>query len=230
MSGIIDKLKDVGKDALGTFVVLEDEDGAPAGGDHTVPAPAAPAPPGAPARAAAAAPAIAVPAVAAAADPEFVQQLQAAVDGSRRPELAQFRALFAALSAVPDEATRTQLALSAAQASHGFGAAQVAEAVDDRLRILAGEQQAFRKAVEDENAQSVGATQAETEKTRAEITRRIEEIKALEQKAAELDRSAREAKATIDANSARFDASYAAVEGALTAERARIAPFLNPAR
>ncbi|HEX8905628.1 MAG TPA: hypothetical protein VF771_12330, partial [Longimicrobiaceae bacterium] len=190
-------------------------------GDRTLPAGAA---------APAASGAVTVPAVAAAPDPEFVQQLRAAVDGSKKQALPQFRALFGALGAVQDEATRTQLAISAAQASHGFGAAQVADAIDDRLRILAGEQAAFTKAVEDETSQSVGGTQAQIEKTRAEITKRIEEIKALEAKAAELDKQAREAKATIDANSARFAASYAVVEAELAAERARIAPFLSPAK
>jgi chromosome segregation ATPase len=173
---------------------------------------------------------VAVPAVAAAPDPEFVQQLRAAVDGSKKVALPQFRTLFAALGAVQDEGTRTQLALSAAQASHGVSATQVAEAIADRLQILAGERSAFTKAVEDESAQSVGGTQAEIEKTRAEITKRIEEIKALEAKAAELDKQAREAKAAIDANAARFAASYAVVQAELDAERSRIAPFLTTAK
>jgi hypothetical protein len=231
MSSIFEKIKDAGKDALGTFVVL-DEDGneQPAHpGDQTLPAGTAPA-----AAAGAAAPGapdtVAVPAVAAAPDPEFVQQLRAAVDGSKKQALTQFRALFGALGAVQDEATRTQLAISAAQASQGFGAAQVADAIDDRLKILAGERDAFTRAVADETHASVGGTQAEIEKARAEITKRLEEIKALETRVAELDKQAREAKATIDANSARFAASYAVVEAELSAERARIAPFLSPAK
>lgn len=234
MSSIFDKLKDVGKDALGTFVVL-DEDGneqpatpdtpgavrSAAAGDATLPAgTGAPSTQGA----------VAVPAVAAAPDPEFVQQLRSAVDGSKKAALPQFRTLFAALGAVQDEATRTQLALSAAQASHGVTVAQVAEAIADRLHILAGEKEGFSKAVDDETAQSVGGTQAQIEKTRAEITRRIEEIKALETRAAELDKQAREAKAAIDANAARFAASYAVVQAELDAERARIAPFLTTAK
>ncbi|HEX6746019.1 MAG TPA: hypothetical protein VF092_01805 [Longimicrobium sp.] len=229
MSSIFDKLKDVGKDALGTFVVL-DEDGNEVKSDETLPAGAQGASAGqgaAPAQGSAPA---AVPAMAVAPDPEFVQQLHAAVDASKKAALTQFRALFAALSAVADEATRTQLALSAAQASHGFGAAQVGEAIADRLRILAGEKEGFEKAVQEETAQSVGGTKAEIEKTRAEITKRIEEIKALEAKAAELDKQAKEATASIEANSARFAASYAVVEAELTAERARIAPFLQPAK
>ena len=229
MSSIFDKLKDVGKDALGTFVVL-DEDGneqpatadtpgaRPASADVTLPA--GPSTQGA----------VAVPAVAAAPDPEFVQQLRAAVDGSKKSALPQFRALFAALGAVQDEGTRTQLALSAAQASHGVTVTQIADAIADRLQILAGEKDGFTKAVDEESAQSVGGTQAQIEKTRAEITRRIEEIKALEAKAAELDKQAREAKAAIDANAARFAASYAVVQAELDAERARIAPFLTTAK
>jgi len=237
MSSIFDKLKDVGKDALGTFVVM-DEDGneqpatpdtpgavpssASASADVTLPAGV-----GAPAAAQAS---VAVPAVAAAPDPEFVQQLRAAVDGSKKAALPQFRTLFAALAAVQDEGTRTQLALSAAQASNGVTVMQVAEAIADRMQILAGEKDGFTKAVEEESAQSVGGTQAQIEKTRAEITRRIEEIKALEAKAAELDKQAREAKAAIDANAARFAASYAVVQAELDAERARIAPFLTTAK
>lgn len=229
MSGIFDKLKDVGKDALGTFVVL-DEDGneQPSGAsDRTQPQPQA-AVPGA-AAGPAAPQGVSVPAVAAAPDPEFVQQLQASVDASKKAAYTQFKALFAALGAVADEGTRTQLAISAAQASHGFGAAQVAEAIDDRLKILDGEKAGFESAVKDELEQSVGGMQAEIEKTRAEINKKIEEIKALETKAAKLDQDVRDARATIDANSARFAASYAAVQAGLAAERARIAPFLTPA-
>jgi hypothetical protein len=232
MSGIFDKLKDVGKDALGTFVVMDD-DGNEQPADQTLAAPPAAARGGTaapvPAAAAAAPQNVPVP-VPAEADPEFVQQLHASVDGSSKKAYPQFKALFAALSAVADEGTRTQLALSAAQASHGIGAAQVAEAIDDRLKILAAEKSSFDGAVKEELDQSVGATLAQIEKTRAEITRRIEEIKALETKAAELDKTAREARATIDANSARFAASYAVVEAELSAERTRVAPFLTPAK
>jgi len=230
MSGIFDKLKDVGKDALGTFVVMDD-DGNEQPADQTLAAPAAAAAPrGAAVPAAAAQQGVAAPAMAAEADPEFVQQLHASVDGSTKKAYPQFKALFAALSAVGDEGTRTQLAISAAQASHGIGAAQVAEAIDDRLKILAAEKSSFDSAVKEELDQSVGATLAQIEKTRAEITKRIEEIKALETKAAELDKTARDARATIDANSARFAASYAVVEAELVAERTRVAPFLSPAK
>jgi hypothetical protein len=236
MSGIFDKLKDVGKDALGTFVVMDDDGNEQPSdtADRTQPQPQAAAPGAAagfsaPQAAAAPQTAVPVPAMAAAPDPEFVQQLQASVDGSKKAAYTQFKALFAALSAVADEGTRTQLAISAAQASHGFGAAQVADAIDDRLKILDGEKAGFESAVKDELDQSVGGMQAEIEKTRAEINKRIEEIKALETKAAQLDKDVRDARATIDANSARFAASYAAVQAGLAAERARIAPFLSPA-
>jgi hypothetical protein len=228
MAGIIDKLKDVSKDALGTFVVLDEEE---EGGDKTEPAPPRAAG-GAPAAAGAAAGAP-VPAAAAAAgevDPEFVAQLKAAVDACPSKALPQFRALFDALSAVGDPGTRTQLALSAAQASHGFGAAQVAGAIDDRLKLLAGEKTAFEQAVKEETDHSVGAKQALIEKTRAEITRKIEEIKALEGKAAELEQAVAEARQAIDANAARFAASYAVVEAELASERARLAPFITPAK
>jgi|GEM_PF-2251010 len=233
MSGLIDKLKDVSKDALGTFVVLDDDDEAAAADDKTAPAP--PRPSAVPAAAAAASPApSAAPApgaaAAAAPDPEFVQQLKAAVDACPAKALPQFRALFDALAAVGDPATRTQLALSAAQASHGFGAAQVASAIDDRLKLLAGEKSAFEQAVKEETEQSIGAKQAQIEKTRAEITRKIEEIKVLEAKAAELGQAVDEARATIDENAARFAASYAVVEAELAGERARVAPFLSPAK
>jgi phage-related tail fiber protein len=231
MSGLIDKIKDVSKDALGTFVVLDEDEEQ---GDQTAPAPprpgagpaqAAPAAAGA-AGAAGAAPAGAMPP--AEVDPEFVAQLKASVDACPAKALPQFRALYDALAAVGDPATRTQLALSAAQASHGIGAAQVAGAIDDRLKILVGERAAFEQAVKEETDQSVGAKQALIEKTRAEITRKIEEIKALEGKAAELEKGVAEARQAIDANAARFAASYAVVEAELAAERARLAPFITP--
>jgi phage-related tail fiber protein len=159
-----------------------------------------------------------------------VAQLKAAVDACPAKALPQFRALFDALSAVGDPATRTQLALSAAQASHGFGAAQVTAAIDERMKLLAGEKAAFDQAVKEETESSVGAKQALIEKTRAEITRKIEEIKALEAKAAELGQAVTEARGAIDDNAARFAASYAVVESELAAERARLAPFLSPAK
>jgi hypothetical protein len=238
MSSIFDKIKDVGKDALGTFVVMDEDgneqpqgaQGPPAAGDATLAAPRQGSVPSRGPAPAAAPGAVAVPAVAAAPDPEFVQSLHAAVDGSKKAALGQFRTLFAALGAVADEGTRTQLAISAAQASHGVSVTQIAEAIADRLQILAGEKAAFDKAVQEESAQSVGGTQAQIEKTRAEITKKIEEIKALEAKAAELEKAAREARAAIDANSARFAASYAVVQAELDAERARIAPFLSTAK
>ena len=223
MGGIIDKLKDVSKDALGTFVVLDEEE---EGGDKTAPAPPRAAG-GTPAAAGAAA-STAMPA--AEVDPEFVAQLKAAVDACPSKALPQFRALFDALSAVGDPATRTQLALSAAQASHGFGAAQVTGAIDDRLKVLVGEKTAFEQAVKEETDHSVGAKQALIEKTRAEITKKIEEIKALEAKAAELGQAVTEARGVIDGNAARFAASYAVVEAELAAERARLAPFITPAK
>jgi len=234
MSGIFDKLKDVGKDALGTFVVLDEDGNEQPAGDRTQPQPQAAArgaAPGMPASSASAAPqpSVSVPAMSAAPDPEFVQQLQASVDASKKTAYTQFKALFAALGAIADEGTRTQLALSAAQASHQIGAAQVADAIDDRLKLLDGEKAGFEGAVKEELEQSVGGMQAEIEKTRAEINKKIEEIKALETKAAQLDQEVREARATIDANSARFAASYATVQAELAAERARIAPFLTPA-
>ena len=225
MSGLIDKIKDVSKDALGTFVVLDEDEEQ---GDRTEPAP--PRAAGGPAPAAASAPASA-PAGAmppAEVDPEFVAQLKASVDACPAKALPQFRALYDALAAVGDPATRTQLALSAAQASHGFGAAQVAGAIDDRLKILVGEKTAFEQAVKEETEQSVGARQAQIEKTRAEITRKIEEIKALEGKAAALEKGVAEARQAIDANAARFAASYAVVEAELAAERARLASFITP--
>ena len=223
MSGFLDKLKDVGKDALGTFVVLEED------GQETPAAQrpaAAQAPSGAAAAPAHSAPA--GPAAGAAPDPEFVQQLQAAVAASKKGAYGQFRALFGALSAVGDEGQRTQLALAAAQASRGIGAAQVAEAIDDRMKLLAEEKAAFENAVALEVEQSVGGTQAQVEKARAEIAKKQEEIRALEARAAQLEESVRESRATLDANSAAFQASYLAVEAELAAERARIAPFVTP--
>ena len=232
MSGFFDKLKDVGKDALGTFVVLDEN-----GQEQPAPRPASggaqPQPssgPGAPAGAAAPAGPAAVPVSAIAPDPEFVQQLHAACDGSKKAAYGHFRVLFGALSAVADEAQRTQLALAAAQASHKIGPAEVAAAIDDRLRILAEEKSAFDNAVQAEVEHTVGATQAEIDKARAEIVKKTEEIQALAARAAELEKQVHEATAALDANSARFAASYAAVEAELAAERARIAPFATPTR
>ena len=212
MSGFFDKLKDAGKDALGTFVELEDDESAAEGTPRT------PFPSGAPA------PAGAAPAVA--PDPEFVQQLQAAVEGSKNPAYGQFRTLFGALSAVADEAQRTQLALAACQASHSIDAPAVAAAMDDRLRILAAEKDAFEKAVKAEADHSVGGAESEIQKARAEIARKQEEIRALEVKAAELEGTLRDARSGLDASAARFAASYAVVEASLAAERARLTPFL----
>ncbi|HYW08273.1 MAG TPA: hypothetical protein VE913_15050 [Longimicrobium sp.] len=223
MSGFFGKIKDVGKDALGTFVEFEEEtpDGdatvalptPPAGSRPVAPAPAAP-PPRAP--------------VAGEADVEFVQQLRAATDGSGKPAYKQFHALYDALAVVPDPVQRAQAALSAARASHGVDAGAVAEAIEDRLRILDEEKGAFDRAVKTEADQAVGGTQAQIDKARADIAKRQEEIRALEARAAELELALNEARATLDASSARFAASYAVVHAELAAERARIAPFVTP--
>jgi hypothetical protein len=223
MSGFFDKIKDASKDALGTFVEFEEEKRS----DATVgfpPRPAAPVQHAAPAAHAMphAAPAHAAP------DPEFVKQLHAAVGASGKPAYNQFRALFDALTVVPDPTQRAQAALSAAKASHGVDAAAVAAAIDDRMRILDGEKAAFDRAVKTETEQSVGGAQGEIEKTRKEIARRQEEIRTLEARAAELEKNLHETRAALDASSARFASSYAAVHAELAAERARVAPFLAP--
>jgi hypothetical protein len=232
MKDLFDKLKDAGRDALGTFVELdEDGDGEPA---KAAPRPAAPrgpstppppslAGPGTPA-----APPVPGAGVTATVDPEFVQQLNAAVQASKKAAYTQFQALFAALSAVADPAQRTQLALSAAQASHGVTPQQVAEAIEDRMALLAAERQAFDKAVSTEVDQSIGATQKRIEGAKAEIQKKAEEIRQLEATRAELEKSIAETRAAIDDNAGRFAASYAVVEAELAAERARIAPFVTP--
>ena len=233
MSGIFDKLKDVGKDALGTFVVL-DEDGneqpAPAGAPGARPAgstgPARPAGGGTPP----AAPPLPGALASAEVDPEFVQQLQACCQSSKKPAYTQFHTLYSALGAIADPAQRAQLALSAAQASHGVSAQQVAEAIEDRMQLLAAERQAFEKAVQSETEHTIGATQKKIDAAKAEIAKKADEIRQLEAQRLELEKSIAEARSAIDANSARFAASYAVVEAELAAERARIAPFVTPTR
>lgn len=228
MSGFLDRIKDVSKDALGTFVEFEEEGQPPAQGRPAAPAGASPASSSPPPLPHVAAP---VPTgTGVAPDPEFVQQLHSAVGASKLGAYAQFRTLYSALGAVPDEAQRTQLALSAAQASHGVNAEHVAEAVEDRLRILAGEREAFERAVADEVQHTIGGTEARIKETRAEIQRREEEIRALQARCAEMEQGMAEARAAIDGNSARFAASYGTVEAELAAERARIAPFLSTPR
>ncbi|HEX8361714.1 MAG TPA: hypothetical protein VF613_16475 [Longimicrobium sp.] len=224
MSGFFDKIRDASKDALGTFVEFEEDR------DPTVAMPARPSAPSAPvhhAPASAPAPTGPVPG-AVAPDPEFVKQLHEAVAASGKPAYAQFRALFEALTVLPDPVQRAQAALSAARASHGVDAAAVAAAIDDRLRILDAEKAAFDRAVKTESDASVGGAQGEIEKARAEIARRQEQIRALEARAAELERTVQETRAALEASSARFAASYGAVHAELAAERARIAPFLTP--
>ena len=167
MKDILDKIKDVGKDALGTFVEFEPEDEAR---PSAQPRAAAPAP--------VAGPAIPAPAASAAVpsgevDPEFVAGLQSAVQASGKAAYTHFRTLYGALAAVADDRQRTQLALSAAGASNGITAQQVAEAIDDRLRILAGERGAFDKAVQAETTGTIGSTQKEIDSTRAAITRTV---------------------------------------------------------
>jgi hypothetical protein len=224
MKDLFDKLKDAGRDALGTFVVL-DEDGneveAPRGTPGARPATQSPA--GA-APAASAAPASApIPGAVAAAtvDPEFVQGLQAACQASKKTAYTQFQTLYSALGAIADPAQRAQLALSAAQASHGVTPQQVAEAIEDRMALLAAERTAFEKAVQAETDHSIDAA-------KAEIAKKADEIRQLEATRVELERGIAEARATIDGNSARFAASYAVVEAELAAERARIAAFITP--
>jgi hypothetical protein len=222
MSGFFDKIRDASKDALGTFVEFEEDRS-----DATVAMPSRAAQP-APAPMPAAPPPMPAPATGAAPDPEFVKQLQAAVAGSGKAAYTQFRTLFDALALVSDPMQRAQAALSAAKASHGVDAGAVAAAIDDRLKILEGEKDAFDRAVKTEAEQSVGGAQSQIEKTRAEIARRQEEIRTLEAKAAELERALMESRAALEASSARFAASYAVVQAELAGERARIAPFLTP--
>lgn len=219
MDGILGKIKEAGRDALGTFVVLEDGTTVPAEQAGAArPAPAAPAP------------AVARPQAAGtvAPDPEFIQQLRAAVDASTKSAYTQFNALYEAMAMLTDERARVQAALTATQTAHKVTAADVAAAIDDRLRLLGTERAAFEKAAQAEMEHAVGGTLKDMEKARAEIARKQEEIRALEAKAAELERQATEARASIDSGSARFAVSYAVVEAQLSAERARVAQFVTP--
>ncbi len=231
MKDIFDKIKDAGRDALGTFVVL-DEDGneqpAPAGARTPGARPAGSAGPARPAGGGTpAAPPIPGAVAAAEVDPEFVQQLQSCCQSSKKPAYTQFHTLYAALSAIADPAQRAQLALSAAQASHGVTPQQVAEAIEDRMHLLASERQAFEKAVQAETEHTIGATQKKIDAAKAEIAKKADEIRQLEAQRVELEKSIAEARSAIDSNSARFAASYAVVEAELAAERARIAPFVT---
>jgi hypothetical protein len=227
MKDLLDKLKDAGRDALGTFGVM-DEDGneveAPRGTPGARPASSTAAPAGAAASGSPAPAAVASATV----DPEFVQGLQAACQGSKKAAYTQFQTLYSALGAIADPAQRAQLALSAAQASHGITPQQVAEAIEDRMAILAAERQAFEKAVQAETDHSIGATQKRIDAAKAEIAKKADEIRQLEATRVELERGIAEARAAIDGNSARFAASYAVVEAELAAERARIAAFITP--
>jgi hypothetical protein len=221
MDGFLGKIKEAGRDALGTFVVLEEgADGAAS--QPGASAPAAPAAPTPIAASGAAAPPAATP------DPEFIQQLQQAVEGSTKTAYAQFQALYEAMAMLADERARVQAALTATQTAHKVTAADVAGAIDDRLRILAGERAGFEKAALAEMDQAVAGTIKEVEKIRAEIARKQEEIRTMEAKATELARQAGEARASIEHGSARFAVSYAVVEAQLQTERARIAQFVSP--
>jgi len=222
MDGFLGKIKEAGRDALGTFVVLEDGDArAPA-----APRAGATSAPGTPAAPIAASGAAAPPA--ATPDPEFIQQLQEAVKGSTKAAYAQFQALYEAMAMLADERARVQAALTATQTAHKVTAADVAAAIDDRLRILNGERAAFEKAALAEMEQAVAGTMKEVEKIRADIARKQEEIRTMEAKAGELARQAAEARGSIEHGSARFAVSYAVVEAQLQTERARIAQFVSP--
>lgn len=225
MDGFLGKIKEAGRDALGTFVVLEDGDPARPAGTPGAGAPAgsASAPPAAPiAASGAAAPPAATP------DPEFIQGLQSAVEASTKAAYGQFMALYEAMSMLADERARVQAALTATQTAHKVTAADVAAAIDDRLKILVGERGSFEKAALAEMDQAVAGTMKEVEKIRADIARKQEEIRTMEAKAAELARQAAEARASIEHGSARFAVSYAVVEAQLQTERARIAQFVSP--
>jgi hypothetical protein len=228
MDGFLGKIKEAGRDALGTFVVLEDGTTAPADSPQARAAVAQPqvageVPSGQPAPAPTGSGATVV-----APDPEFVEQLVSAISGSTKAAYAQFQALFEAMSMITDERARVQAALTATQTAHKVTAADVAAAIDDRLRILAEERGAFERAAKAEAATAVGGTLREAEKARAEVARKQEEIRTLEAKAAELEKQAADARAAIDAGSTRFAVSYAVVEAQLNVERSRVAAFATP--
>jgi hypothetical protein len=227
MDGFLGKIKEAGRDALGTFVVLDDGTTVPADSPEARAAVAQPTPTPTAAGAPASAPS-APSATVVAPDPEFVEQLVAAVNASTKPAYVQFQALYEAMSMLSDDRARVQAALTATQTAHKLTAADVVAAIEDRLRILGQERGAFERAAKAEAEQAVGGTLREAEKARTEVARKQEEIRTLEAKAAELEKQAADARASIDAGSTRFAVSYAVVEAQLNAERARIAPFATP--
>lgn len=211
------------KDALDDYVVLEEET-----------PPGQPAQPGAPRPgAAASAPPrkVAAPPMAPAgvATPEVLETLRAAVEKSAHPAYGQFRALLAAMSAVPDEALRYTLALNAAQASHGIDAPRVVESLEDRLRLLEEQRAAFRAAIEAETAGTIGDSERRVRDIDAEIARRQEEIRALDEQRRAMQTEVTAARTRIEETQASFGAAYEQVRGELAAERERLAAHLTTA-
>jgi chromosome segregation ATPase len=160
-------------------------------------------------------------------DPEMVATLEHAVARSTEPGYEQFKTLYAAMDAVPDEQLRYDVTLKALQASHKLGAQAVLKSIEDRLALLDAERAKFDEALEAETQRSVEGTKQQLQSVADAIAAKQAEIKELQGKQATLAQAAKEAQTGIDRSRASFAAAYTTVHSSLDAERSRIATHLS---
>jgi chromosome segregation ATPase len=213
MTGFKDKLKD----ALSDFVEFDEEGNV----KHPDARPAAPSPRADSYASPRSAPDLSL------SDPEMVATLEHAVARSTEPGYEQFKTLYAAMDAVPDEQLRYDVTLKALQASHKLGAQAVLKSIEDRLALLDAERAKFDEALEAETQRSVEGTKQQLQSVADAIAAKQAEIKELQGKQATLGQAAREAQAGIDRSRTSFAAAYSTVRSSLEVERTRIASHLS---
>jgi chromosome segregation ATPase len=160
-------------------------------------------------------------------DPEMVATLEQAVARSTEPGYDQFRVLYAAMDAVPDERLRYDVALKALQASHQLGPDAVLASIEDRIRLLDDERTKFEKAHANETERSITATSRQIKTLGDTIAAKQAEIRELETRQAKLYESAKAAQAELDRSRTAFAVAFTSVHTSLDTERNRISSHLS---
>lgn len=161
-------------------------------------------------------------------DPEIVETLQQVVTTrSKMKGYDEFQTLLTAMAGLPDESMRYSMALNALKAAHGIEPAKVLQAVDERLSLLATEEQTFMTKFEQHRTETVTATRDKLANISSTIEQKEQEIARLREEAKTLTDGLVTMETELTKTQQEFNVSLDSLRSALTAEKTRITPHVK---